>query len=258
MERVEGAPGEALAARARFVAAQAERPGPGQPDLCWLERRGGALGRAAPAPGRGRAGSGDGAEGPGEPEEPEEPSTESAYHWALGQEVSSAAALAAYVARCTGEAEAAAAAPGAVLGGLLARTLPSAAARRAAERSVAAGPRRVSRGVYCCYDLFSRSDVRVEVALPGGVRAFSLDARGVARGLGAGDLQGAVASAFLRWAAWDGAAAAELGCVRAGGWFREAEGEAAALEALSALYRAGLVQPLRAAAHLDPGLGSSA
>ena len=260
MERVEGAPGEALAARARFVAAQAARPGPGQPDLCWLERRSAAGAPPAPpvpADGEGRAGVGDQTGGLGAPGEPE-PSTVSAYHWALGQEVSSAAALAAYVARCTGEAEAAAAAPGAVLGGLLARTLPSAAARRAAERSVAAGSRRVSRGVYCCYDLFSRSDVRVEVALPGGVRAFSLDARGVARGLSAGDLQGAVASAFLRWAAWDGAAAAELGCVRAGGWFREAEGEAAALEALAALYRAGLVQPLRAAAHLDPGLGSSA
>ena len=80
MERVEGAPGEALAAWARFVAAQAARPGPGQPDLCWLERRSAAGAPPAPpvpADGEGRAGVGDGAGGLGTPGEPE-PSTVSA------------------------------------------------------------------------------------------------------------------------------------------------------------------------------------
>ena len=263
MERVEGAPGEALAARARFLAAQAGAPGPGQPDLCWLERRGatgggGGQGRGATTGGAGAGAGGENEEAEGGSGEETELQSTTVYHWALGQEVSSAAALAAYVARCAGEAETAASAPAALLGGFLAQTLPGAAVRRAAERSVAASSRRVARGVYCCYDLFARVDVRVEVAVPGGARAFALDAHGIVRDLAGADLHGAVASAFLRWSAWDGASTAELGCVRAGGWFREASGEAAALEALDILYCAGRVQPLRAAAHLDPGLGAAA
>eukprot|EP00955_Chlamydomonas_euryale_P009833 105531-Chlamydomonas_euryale.AAC.3 len=35
----------------------------------------------------------------------------------------------------------------------------------------------IERGVYCCYDPFSRRDVRWELCVPGGVRGGSVDAK---------------------------------------------------------------------------------
>jgi hypothetical protein len=32
--------------------------------------------------------------------------------------------------------------------------------------------------VYCCYDAFSRLDVRCELSVPGGLRAFAVDGTG--------------------------------------------------------------------------------
>lgn len=36
----------------------------------------------------------------------------------------------------------------------------------------------VSSGVYCCFNAFSRVDVRVDVKIPGGVDAYIVDLRG--------------------------------------------------------------------------------
>jgi hypothetical protein len=43
---------------------------------------------------------------------------------------------------------------------------------------------RISRGCYCVYNAFSRLDVRVEVKIPGGVEAYTMDARGDKQPLG--------------------------------------------------------------------------
>lgn len=36
----------------------------------------------------------------------------------------------------------------------------------------------VSAGVYCCFNAFSRVDMRVDVKIPGGVEAYIIDLRG--------------------------------------------------------------------------------
>jgi hypothetical protein len=37
---------------------------------------------------------------------------------------------------------------------------------------------RVRSGVYCCFNAFSRVDMRVDVRIPGGVDAYAIDLRG--------------------------------------------------------------------------------
>ena len=37
---------------------------------------------------------------------------------------------------------------------------------------------RVRSGTYCCFNAFSRVDMRVEAAIPGGVQAYVIDLRG--------------------------------------------------------------------------------
>jgi Chs5-Arf1p-binding protein BUD7/BCH1 len=37
---------------------------------------------------------------------------------------------------------------------------------------------KVRSGVYCCYNAFSRIDMRVDVKIPGGVHAYVVDIRG--------------------------------------------------------------------------------
>lgn len=37
---------------------------------------------------------------------------------------------------------------------------------------------RVRSGIYCCFNAFSRVDMRVDVKIPGGVEAYIVDLRG--------------------------------------------------------------------------------
>lgn len=81
VEAVETEFGEAIVARDEAVAALVNTPGLGPPDLAWLQKA-----RKAAAPGADAGGG--------------------YYHWVLGRDVSSSAALAAYFAELTSRQEA--------------------------------------------------------------------------------------------------------------------------------------------------------
>lgn len=76
------------------------------------------------------------------------------YHYVSGVDASSSAALAAYINSLTYELEQ----PSTWFSGK--------------------SPYKLKSGAYCCFNAFSRVDVRVEVRIPGSVDAFVVDARG--------------------------------------------------------------------------------
>lgn len=81
------------------------------------------------------------------------PEQAGSYHYVSGVDASSSAALAAYINSLSYE-------------------LPPPA-------TWLASPYHVVQGTYCCFNAFSRIDVRVEVRIPGGVNAYVVDLRGV-------------------------------------------------------------------------------
>lgn len=75
------------------------------------------------------------------------------YHFVLGVDTSSSASIAAYVNSLT----------------------------YSMEGSVGwfrNNPWKIARSVYCCYNVFSRVDMRVEARIPGGVTAYAINAAG--------------------------------------------------------------------------------
>lgn len=78
------------------------------------------------------------------------------YHYTLGVEASSPAALAAYI-------------------NTLLFHLEEAQARSGR------GNYKISQGTFCCFNAFSRQDIRVEVKIPGGVESYIVDVRGERR-----------------------------------------------------------------------------
>ncbi|KAI9094924.1 Chs5p-Arf1p-binding proteins-domain-containing protein [Phlyctochytrium arcticum] len=74
------------------------------------------------------------------------------YHYVLGTDASSSATLAAYLNSLT-------------------YSIGSAAGNKPS-------PWKIRSGTYCCYNAFSRVDIRVEVRIPGGVDAYIVDIRG--------------------------------------------------------------------------------
>ncbi|KAF9108410.1 hypothetical protein BGX27_008351 [Mortierella sp. AM989] len=57
---------------------------------------------------------------------------------------------------------------------------------------------RIRSGVYCCYNAFSRVDVRVEVKIPGGVESYAVNVRGERQEATAGIWQETYVTAMLR------------------------------------------------------------
>lgn len=82
------------------------------------------------------------------------------YHYVSGADASSSASLAAYLNSLTYSIEES----GSWLGGW--------------GGSSTKGAWRIRSGCYCCFNAFSRVDVRVEVKIPGGVEAYLIDLRG--------------------------------------------------------------------------------
>ncbi|PLW39506.1 hypothetical protein PCASD_07662 [Puccinia coronata f. sp. avenae] len=82
------------------------------------------------------------------------------YHYVSGADASSSASLAAYLNSLTYSIEES----GSWLGGW--------------GGGAGKGPWRIRSGCYCCFNAFSRVDVRVEVKIPGGVDAYLIDLRG--------------------------------------------------------------------------------
>jgi len=82
------------------------------------------------------------------------------YHYVSGADASSSASLAAYLNSLTYSIEES----GSWLGGW--------------GSGSGKGPWRIRSGCYCCFNAFSRVDVRVEVKIPGGVEAYLIDLRG--------------------------------------------------------------------------------
>ncbi|KAJ3199494.1 hypothetical protein HDU82_000372, partial [Entophlyctis luteolus] len=76
----------------------------------------------------------------------------SSYHYVLGVDCSSSASLAAY--------------------------LNSLSYALGSTSSKTPNPWKIKSGTYCCYNAFSRVDVRVEVRIPGGVESYVVDMRG--------------------------------------------------------------------------------
>ena len=76
------------------------------------------------------------------------------YHYVSGVDASSSAALAAYINSLTYELD------------------------QNPNWFTAKGPHKLKSGTYCCFNAFSRVDVRVEVRIPGSVDAYVVDLRG--------------------------------------------------------------------------------
>jgi hypothetical protein len=140
MESLRGLPehteadfGDSIVARDEAIAVLATTPGLGPPDLCHLQKcpkRSGLFGSSGESQGY--------------------------YHFVLGRDVSSSAAVAAYFALLNAKVE---------------------------HRSMLQGlwmslEYVIERGFYCCYDAISRMDVRCELCVPGGVVVGAVDAAG--------------------------------------------------------------------------------
>lgn len=131
-ENIEGQFGESIVSRDEALIILAQSPGLGPPDLCWLQKNYRSLltGSAGEAKGY--------------------------YHYALGVDVSSSAAIAAYFAGITALAESVSFVQG----------------------FFSASETKVDRGFYSCYDPFTRMDVRIELNIPGGVVSGAMDSEG--------------------------------------------------------------------------------
>ncbi len=82
-------------------------------------------------------------------------SSQGYYHWVLGCELSSPAAIAAYFSSLIAAVESVS-----FISGMFTTT-----------------EFKVARGFYCAYDPFSRLDLRCELSVPGGVRVAAIDAQ---------------------------------------------------------------------------------
>lgn len=132
-EHIEADFGDSIVARDEALAVLAAAPGLGPPDLCFLQKcakRTGFFG------------------GNGE--------SQGYYHYVLGRDVASSAAVAAYFALLNSKVE-----QRTMLQGLWMST-----------------ELMIERGFYCCYDAISRLDIRCELCVPGGVVVGCLDAAG--------------------------------------------------------------------------------
>lgn len=131
-EHIEADFGDSIVTRDEAVAVLGKNPGIGPPDLCWLQKsqKRSLLGGNTEAQGY--------------------------YHYVLGRDVSSSAAVAAYFALLNSKAE-----PLTLLQGLWLTSEFT-----------------IQRGFYCCYDPLSRMDLRCELCVPGGVVAGCVDAAG--------------------------------------------------------------------------------
>eukprot|EP00854_Cymbomonas_tetramitiformis_P001038 gene1038-1569_t len=115
------------------------------------------------------------------------------YHWVLGLDTSSQASIAAYFA-----------------------SLESGLENRTFLRSFFRGNKnvRVEGGLYCCYDAFSRLDIRCELTVPGGVTAYASDGEGENYEVDEQMWKGALVSAFLRNVRIPPSVLLRTGCVR--------------------------------------------
>mmetsp|Transcript_20746 Transcript_20746/g.65647 ORF Transcript_20746/g.65647 Transcript_20746/m.65647 type:complete len:734 (+) Transcript_20746:301-2502(+) len=145
------------------------------------------------------------------------------YHWVVGQDVSSAASIAAYFASLTGGVE-----PPGILASL-----------------VKFSEFLVEGGVYCCYDAFSRLDLRCELSVPGGVSLHAVDGHGNTVDVDAGLWKGALVSAFMREKRLDRAALVQAGCVQICEMLQTPSLEGRLLKCIKDLYQAGVVSSSR-------------
>ncbi|KAG2427663.1 hypothetical protein HXX76_012312 [Chlamydomonas incerta] len=164
MESIKGHPeyvetvfGEAIVARDESLVVLASASGLGPPDLCWLQK----------APKSALTGATGEAKG--------------YYHYVLGGNASSSAAVAAYFATLTAMVE-----PPTFLQGLFSTT-----------------ETRIERGFYCCYDPLSRLDVRCELCIPGGVVCGALDCEGNVHDVTPDLWRNCVVATFLRSELYD-------------------------------------------------------
>lgn len=160
-------------------------PGLGPPDLCWLQKSAKGSWSTVAAEPRGF------------------------FHFCLGQDVSSSAAIAAYFAELNALVEpvgflqvrhaagarrgrqeqperAHAAMQARVLGTLWVQACPAVLTAPPSPPPLGtimqglwtSAETKIERGFYCCYDPFTRLDVRCELCIPGGVVCGALDAGG--------------------------------------------------------------------------------
>jgi len=154
-EHVEQVQGDALSCRSEGLARLQHVRGAGPPDLMWL--------RKVVLSSR------------GVPVEDDDLRT-TFYHWLLGQDVSSAATVAAYFAELCENVER----PSFIQGLWSSQEY------------------KVVGGTYCCFDAFSRLDLRCDFAVPGGVTVHAVDASGNSVPVTHDIWVGACVSGFLR------------------------------------------------------------
>jgi hypothetical protein len=132
--------GEAVAHRDEAVSMLSRQGGLGPPDLCWFRKTTLSLQDAVT----------------NDDDDDADEFAEGAYHWVLGLDTSSQASIAAYFVSL----ETALERPN-LLGKMIGFW-------------TAQPTWRVEGGVFCCYDAFSRMDVRCEITVPGGVTAYAV------------------------------------------------------------------------------------
>eukprot|EP00210_Caulerpa_lentillifera_P004365 g4163.t1 len=203
--------GEILTARNAAISNAEDVRGIGPPDLCWLQRTAKGLFRK------------------------NKPKTQGYYHWVVGLNVTSPAAIAAYFARLTSGVKKV----GYYQGMGVAREFG------------------IERGIYCCYDPFSETDVWVDLALPGGSVTRCLDREGYLHEVETEMWQGTQLGSFLRSQHYD--VSVTLHCSRC---FQHLSplmthsDETELLDAVVELYRRNEIQSKLRKLHWDSGQGS--
>ncbi|WIA09915.1 hypothetical protein OEZ85_010129 [Tetradesmus obliquus] len=192
-EHIEAEFGDSIVARDEAVALLGEAPGLGPPDLCWLQK----------AP-KGRSLLGGSAEAQGY------------YHFVLGRDACSTAAVAAYFALLNSKVE-----PAGMLQGLWSPEFV------------------IQRGFYCCYDALSCMDLRCELCVPGGVLAGCVDAAGVLHDATPQHFMQAQVCGFIRAMLYDPELRAAGGSVIAYEPCPSAAAERSLLSCVLALYQLG-------------------
>ncbi|KAI9313962.1 Chs5p-Arf1p-binding proteins-domain-containing protein [Dichotomocladium elegans] len=98
---------------------------------------------------------------------------------------------------------------------------------------------RIRSGIYCCFNAFSRVDVRVEVKIPGGVESYVVDARGERHEATSATWQETYLSAVLRAILYSDDSYYRLAGYRKIDPITSLQGEAKFLEAVEALFWKG-------------------
>lgn len=211
-EHVEVDFGESVVSRDEAISALTQTKGLGPPDLCWLQK--------SPK---------------GKPTH-DIHNNRGYYHWTLGRDVSSSAAIAAYFAHLSSMVE-----PVGFLQGFWYTT-----------------EYEIRRGFYCVYDPFTRCDIRCELCVPGGVVCGVVDGEGQVHDVTPHMWRNVQVASFLRGELFEPELVANVGCVVRKQQPYTSTYEEQVLSYVKELYQDCILPAALDQIGYDPGLGCSA